>query len=82
MINIDFANISDFNLLRNFDPHSRYINPEIIHRKIEGSEIILAKEDGEIVGLLRLNYIWSTRPYIEFVFVKEGSRGKGIAKHC
>ncbi len=80
MINIDFATIDDFEDFRLFDPHSKYINPQLIKSKIQNSEIILAKEDIEIVGLLRLNYIWSTRPYIEFIFVKEDRRNSGIGK--
>jgi ribosomal protein S18 acetylase RimI-like enzyme len=80
MINIDFATIDDFESFRVFDPHSKYINPQLIRTKIQNSEIILAKENSEIWGFLRLNYIWSTRPYIEFVFVKEDRRGSGIGK--
>ncbi len=80
MINIDFASIEDFGSFRLFDPHSKYINPQLIKSKIQNFEIILAKEDSEIVGLLRLNYIWSTRPYIEYIFVKEDRRNSGIGK--
>lgn len=80
MITIDFATIMDFENFRRFDPHSKYINPELIKTKIQNSEIILAKEEDEIVGLLRLNYIWSTRPYVEFIFVKEERRNSGIGK--
>jgi len=80
MVTIDFAKIKDYESFRLFDPHSKYINPELIKTKIENFEIIFAKEDLEIVGILRLNYIWSTRPYIEFIFVKEEKRGLGIGK--
>lgn len=80
MMTIDFATIDDFENFRLFDPHSKYINPQLTKTKIQNSEIILAKEDIEIVGLLRLNYIWSTRPYIEFIFVKEDRRNSGIGK--
>jgi len=80
MITIDFATIEDFEGYRPFDPHSKYINPELIKSKIKNSEIILAKENSELVGLLRLNYIWSTRPYIEFIFVKQEKRNLGIGK--
>jgi ribosomal protein S18 acetylase RimI-like enzyme len=80
MITIDFATIEDFQEYRPFDLHSKYINPELIKSKIKNSEIILAKENSELVGLLRLNYIWSTRPYIEFIFVKQEKRSLGIGK--
>lgn len=80
MVTINFATISNFEPLRNFDPHSRYINPQMMMSKIKDSEIIIAREDAEIVGLLRFNYIWSTRPYIEFVFIKEDKRGRGVGK--
>ena len=62
MITIDFATVSDFRNYRLFDPHSKYINPKISESKIYNSEIILAKEDTKLVGLLRFSYIWSTRP--------------------
>lgn len=80
MMTISFATIDDFENFRLFDPHSKYINPKLIKTKIQNSEIILAKEESEIVGLLRLNYIWSTRPYIEFIFIKEERRNSGIGK--
>ena len=80
MITIDFATVSDFRNYRLFDPHSKYINPKLSKSKIQNSEIILAKEENEIVGILRLNYIWSTRPYIEFIFVKQEKRNLGIGK--
>lgn len=80
MITITFADILDLDRYRVFDPHSKYINRDLISRKFQNNEIIIAKEDNDIVGLLRLNYIWSTRPYIEFIFVKEEKRGLGIGK--
>lgn len=80
MIIIDFATIEDFQKYRPFDPHSKYINPELIKSKLKNLEIIIAKENSELIGLLRLNYIWSTRPYIEFIYVKQEKRNLGIGK--
>ena len=80
MLIIDFAKLEDFKEYRVFDPHSKYINPELIKRKIKGKEIIIAKDNDNIIGLLRFNYIWSTRPYIEYIFVKKEKRGLGIGK--
>ena len=42
MMTIDFATIDDFENFRLFDPHSKYINPQLIKTKIQNSEIILA----------------------------------------
>jgi L-amino acid N-acyltransferase YncA len=79
-IYIDFADISDLRAYRNFAPHSKYIDPNRIKRKIKGKEIILAKNGNDMVGLLKFTYFWSTRPYIEFIFVNENLRGMGIGR--
>jgi ribosomal protein S18 acetylase RimI-like enzyme len=80
MLVIDFPKVEDFKKYRLFDPHSKYINPELIKRKIRGKEILIAKDNDNIIGLLRFNYIWSTRPYIEYIYVKKEKRGLGIGK--
>jgi GNAT superfamily N-acetyltransferase len=41
-------------------------------------EIILAERCGEVIGYLKLEYIWSKLPYISLIILKPEFRGKGI----
>lgn len=51
---------------------------DIIENKIDMHEIILAERSGEVVGYLKLEYIWSKLPYISLIILKPEFRGKGI----
>jgi ribosomal protein S18 acetylase RimI-like enzyme len=51
---------------------------DIIENKIDMHEIILAERCGEVVGYLKLEYIWSKLPYISLIILKPEFRGKGI----
>jgi GNAT superfamily N-acetyltransferase len=52
----------------------------VIERKIELEEIFLAEIEGRIVGYLRLEYLWSTIPYVGVVFVEEDYQRQGIGR--
>lgn len=75
---IRFAQTDDFQLVRKLDPHSKYIDPDKLRRKIEGDEVLIASADNVPVGLLKFSYFWTTRPYIDLVWVIEEQRGKGV----
>jgi N-acetylglutamate synthase-like GNAT family acetyltransferase len=51
---------------------------EVIKRKVEQREIIVAEKAGQLVGYLRLEYLWSTVPYIALIWVVEDQRQQGI----
>jgi GNAT superfamily N-acetyltransferase len=53
---------------------------EVIKRKIEQSEIIVAEEAGRLVGYLRLEYLWSVVPYIGLIWVVGDQRRQGIGR--
>lgn len=76
---VRFAKTSDFRKIRKFDPHSQYLDPKKIKRKVQDKEVILAREGEEIVGILKFSYFWQTRPFIDLIFVDEKYRGKGIS---
>lgn len=78
MIEIKFEIIDNLDEYRNCDPQSEYIDRDKIARKIEGKEIIVAKDGDKYVGLLRIQYFWSTRPYLESAYVVEAERGNGL----
>ena len=56
------------------------ITERVMRQKITNNEIIVAELDGELGGYLRLEYLWSTIPYIAMVFVIEAYRKEGIGK--
>jgi ribosomal protein S18 acetylase RimI-like enzyme len=53
---------------------------EVIQRKVEQREIIVAEKAGQLVGYLRLEYLWSLVPYIALIWVVEDQRCQGIGK--
>jgi GNAT superfamily N-acetyltransferase len=56
------------------------IDEAIIEKKIEEREIVVAEVDGELVGHLRLEYLWSQVPYIGLIRVLPEYRKKGIGR--
>ncbi|TDF95162.1 GNAT family N-acetyltransferase [Paenibacillus piri] len=52
----------------------------ILNWKLQNHEIIVAEEEGEIVGYLRLEYLWSKYPYIGLIIVRPELREIGIGK--
>ena len=56
------------------------IPAKVIRRKIEQGEIIVAKRAGQLVGYLRLEYLWSMVPYIALIWVVEDQRHQGIGR--
>ncbi|MDR9856535.1 GNAT family N-acetyltransferase [Paenibacillus sp. VCA1] len=74
---IRFGEPGDFSKVREVDPH---FDPEFLRWKLSRQEVILAESEGALLGYLRLEYIWSTVPYIGLIIVKESSRAQGIGK--
>ena len=57
-----------------------HVTERIIRHKIINDEIIIAELDGQPIGYLRLEFLWSTIPYIGVVFVIESYRNEGIGQ--
>ncbi|MFX1481626.1 MAG: GNAT family N-acetyltransferase [Promethearchaeota archaeon] len=55
-----------------------YVTEQVIRHKIVQNEIIVAELDGQPIGYLRLEYLWSNIPYIAMIFVLDGYRNEGI----
>jgi GNAT superfamily N-acetyltransferase len=53
---------------------------DVLRRKVEWREVVVAEQGGELVGQLRLEYLWSVVPYVALVFVAEGRRRRGVGK--
>lgn len=56
------------------------IAPEIIRRKIDAREVVVAERSSRLVGQARLEYLWSTIPYLALIRVLEGERRMGVGR--
>ncbi len=57
-----------------------YLSPEIVARKIEWHEVVIAECDGRQVGYVRLEYLWSLVPYIGIIRVSQDHRRRGVGR--
>ncbi|OUS76111.1 hypothetical protein B1748_14985 [Paenibacillus sp. MY03] len=58
----------------------QHVPEHILNWKLKNQEIILAKDDEDLIGYLRLEYLWSKYPYIGLIMVHPDYRGKGLGK--
>ena len=56
------------------------VSPEIVARRIERHEVVVAECDGRRVGYVRLEYLWSLIPYIGMIRVSEDHRRRGVGR--
>ena len=57
-----------------------HVTEQVIRHKIVNDEIIIAELDGNPIGYLRIEYLWSNIPYIGVVFVLEDYRNEGVGQ--
>ena len=57
-----------------------YVTEKVIRHKIINDEIIVAEIDNQLIGYIRLEYLWSTTPYIGLIFVFEDYRNEGVGR--
>ena len=77
-INIRFAHPADLDGCLALD-HAT-VPAEIVKLKITAREIVVAEKAGQLVGYLRLEYLWSLVPYIALIWVVADQRRQGIGK--
>lgn len=53
---------------------------EVLKRKIELHEVILAEVESRIIGCLRLEYLWSVVPYVSVIYVWEDYQRRGVGR--
>ena len=75
-IQVRFAKLQDLP----FVSQDGFIPPEVVIRKIEVQEVVLAEIEGQPVGYLRLEYLWSLVPYIALVTVEPPHRRIGVGQ--
>jgi len=74
-MNIRMASRREYGQLVELDHH---ISIEMVAHKIDEGEIIVAMEDGSVIGWLRFGYFWDSIPFMNMLTVVESYRGKGI----
>jgi GNAT superfamily N-acetyltransferase len=74
---IRFAGPDDLEWCVVHDPH---VTEQIVRHKIVNDEIVVAETDGELIGYVRLEYLWSTIPYIGLVFVLKDYQNEGVGR--
>lgn len=60
--------------------HDDPIGTDIVQRKIEWEEYVLAEWGGERVGFVRLEYLWSEIPFLAMIRVQEDCQGQGVGR--
>ena len=61
-----------------FVGQGQYLPPEVVRRKVEWREVVVAEFDGSLAGYLRLEYLWSKVPYVGLIRVSPEHRGRGV----
>lgn len=72
---VRFATQDDMKAIMAFDHGTRI---DVLENKIDLFEIMVAERLGEVIGYLKLEYIWSKLPYISLIILKSEYRGRGI----
>lgn len=72
---IRFANIDDLNPCVELDLHK---NIDVIKNKISMNEVIVAEINNEIIGCLKIEYIWTHLPFISYIVINKNFRASGI----
>jgi len=57
-----------------------FVAPEVLRRKIAAGEVFIAESGGMATGYLRLEFLWSSIPYIALIRVNERSRRRGVGR--
>jgi ribosomal protein S18 acetylase RimI-like enzyme len=71
---VAFAVLEDLDYLAGEDHH---VGRDVIGEKITRREIIVARREDRRVGFLRHGYFWDEIPFMNLLWVREESRGKG-----
>ena len=57
-----------------------YLPAPVVRRKVREGDVFVAFRGDEPVGYLRLEWLWSTLPYVELVRVLEPHRRAGVGR--
>jgi len=73
---VRFAVPSDLEFLR----QDGDLSSEVIKRKIDWREIIIAEQGSDLVGYIRLEYLWAKVPYLSLIHVFPKHRRQGVGE--
>lgn len=76
-LKIRFAEIKDLDSCVKLDLHK---NIDTIKNKIAMKEVIVAENNNEVIGCLKIEYIWTHLPFISYIVIKNDFRASGIGK--
>ena len=63
------------------EPHTFQVDlPPGLWRKVGDGDVFVARRNGNPVGYLRLEWLWSKIPYIELIRVLEPHRRSGVGR--
>ena len=79
MLNIRFAKAEEFEEIICLDEQLQNLPIDKIKNKLLQNEIIIATLDNRIIGTIGVEYIWTTRPYIDTLFVDAKYRRQKVA---
>jgi GNAT superfamily N-acetyltransferase len=74
-MDIRIATQNDYIQLARLDHH---LSEEMLARKIEQGEVIVALENAAVIGWLRYGHFWDSIPFMNMLTVVEERRGQGI----
>ena len=74
---IRFANINDLESCVELDLHK---NIDTIKNKISMNEVIVAEVNNEVIGCLKIEYIWTHLPFISYIVIRKEFRSSGVGK--
>jgi GNAT superfamily N-acetyltransferase len=76
-LEITYATQKNFQWLKKRDCH---ITESMLKKKISDGRILIAQLNNEIIGWLRFGFFWDIIPFMNFLFIEDGYRRKGIGK--
>ena len=75
-ITVRWATLADLDFVH----QDHYIPVEVVRRKVEWQEVLVAEWNDQPVGYIRIEYLWSIVPYIALIHVLPEHRRRGVGK--
>ena len=75
-VSVRFATLADLEFVQ----QDQYLPADIVRRKVEWQEVVVAERDGHSVGYARLEYLWSHIPYLALIRVLPESQRRGVGQ--
>jgi N-acetylglutamate synthase-like GNAT family acetyltransferase len=75
-VSVRFATLADLEFVQ----QDHYLPAEIVRRKVEWQEVVVAEWDGCAAGYARLEYLWSHIPYLALIRVLPEYQRRGVGQ--